>query len=256
MKSGPTTAPANLIVKPTWLSPQAGDDLSSSSTFTADNGPRKPLGLESEESIRRAAEQITTPRPRKQRRSSPLRVSFNEEKNLYYENETQYKVDCLSMWYNSDDLQRFKENIVRTVKTLHCHEAKNPSSGSIGNMMETTYVCCFGHAQETQKIILPKQILAAIKNQYRHNDDYVLGLERLIVRRIGKDRQELRKCLMDIFKDLQKGDWPDKSILAENIAQVSAEATRGSRLFARHLGSAQVPYLLTRRPVVPSSPSI
>ena len=238
MKTRPSKAQSNLIVKPAW-NPVSRDDASLSSTLTADTPPRKPL----RSADRRKTHRLPAPP------TCPLRVRFAEEKNSYFANETVHREECQDFWYTADDLARFKESIIRTIKTLHKYEAKNPSSGSVQNVLEATYQCCFEQDQETARDnILPRELSAAIKNQYRHNDEYLLGMERFIVRRISRDRQELRKCLMEIVLNLQKGDWPDKQVLAENIARVSAEATRSSRLFARQLGSAQVPYLLTRRP--------
>lgn len=260
MKPRSATNPANLIVNPTSRKSSSalsrGDDASLSSTLTADALPRKQLRSLDGGPVHRVFRKSILKKNNKSQKSlvgasrpSLLRVRFEENRNTYYATGTMDKEDFMESWYTSDELRVFKESIIRTVKTLHKFESRNPSSGSIQHVLEATYQCCFEQDQETSRhSILPAGLSAAIKNQYRHNDEYLLGLERLIVRRIGRDRRELRKCLMEILLELQKADWPDKNVLAINIARVSAEATRASRLFARQLGSAQVPYLLTRRP--------
>jgi len=253
MKNNSYVPPSSLLVdKQQWNPATMRDDASLSSTLTADAAPRKPINPPptiGEDGIQ------LSPNHGQQQQQQPVRnVRFTEEATCYYDNETQSREDCKEMWYSRAEYAQFKKEIIKCAKGIIRAEAK-AEGNTMGGVLESAYVCCFECESDKQASCLhefiPHEIQGFMKIHYRSEEFTSLGLERLIVRRISKDRQQLRKCLFDILFDMQKGNWPDKGILAGNIAKVSEEATRSSRLFARVLGSAQVPYLLTRRPYKP-----
>mmetsp|Transcript_38524 Transcript_38524/g.80064 ORF Transcript_38524/g.80064 Transcript_38524/m.80064 type:complete len:248 (-) Transcript_38524:139-882(-) len=244
MKPMPYVSPSSeLIVKSSWNT-SVRDDASLSSTLTADAPPQKAMSAPP-----------TIVEHDVQNHGKPCRpvrtVQFDEDSTVFYENEESCAEELKEMWYTKAEYGQFKKEIVKSAKAILKAESLIDGN-TMGAALEAAYASCFECQGEevSSPSFIPLEIQGFMKNHYRCGEygETVVGLERLVVRRISKDRQELRKCLFDIVFDLQKGFRADKSVLAHNIAKVSEEATRAGRLFAAALGGAQVPYLLTRRP--------
>ena len=187
--------------------------------------------------------------------------------------------DVESRWYNGEDYKRFKYNVIKTVKSVLKAQDRRARDAtrkpfSYTALIEPLYDTCFAMELE-QVVYLPRdQSILAPHEQanllrlYRTSLDTecVLGLERLLVTKIGKDRSELRASLMHTLQDLQHHffeqqqqhqeqehasrrpsrsrkprrvnlDDPHCQILAENMCQISLEVSRPSRLFARYLAA-------------------
>eukprot|EP00523_Entomoneis_sp_CCMP467_P005455 CAMPEP_0168743752 /NCGR_PEP_ID=MMETSP0724-20121128/13740_1 /TAXON_ID=265536 /ORGANISM="Amphiprora sp., Strain CCMP467" /LENGTH=252 /DNA_ID=CAMNT_0008791395 /DNA_START=55 /DNA_END=813 /DNA_ORIENTATION=+ len=249
MKPGVYKPPSDSLIvekQPTPSSISWRDDVSLSSTLTADAPPAKSLSSLPPPST------IVERDIQKQFVEPAQIVRFDEDNIVYYENEDMTADDCKEFWYNITDYGNFKKEIVKSAKAILRAEAEEEGN-TMGMALEAAYASCFECQDEEPRTLsfIPREIQSFMKNHYRskeQEEETILGLERLVVRRISKDRQELRKCLFDIVFDLQKGFRADKQVLADNIATVSEEATRAGRLFATALGAAHVPYLLTRRP--------
>lgn len=257
-----------LVAKQQSTSNTMRDDISLSSTLTADALPHKSLiHSQPPTSVEHTKTQEHAVVRRSRRKSAPKflavhqeipttpkkesSVKFNEDVTQFYDNEMQSAEDCEEMWYNREEYDDFKKDIIKCAKRILRFEAKCEGN-TMGGALEHAYASCLQCESEAQATnmneFLQPEVLGFMKNHYRCEDDLsALGLERLIVRRVSKDRQELRRCLFDIVFDLQKNKWPNKAVLAENVAMVGEEATRSSRVFARVIGAAQVPYLLTLR---------
>ena len=187
--------------------------------------------------------------------------------------------DVESRWYNGEDYKRFKYNVIKTVKSVLKAQDRRARDAtrkpfSYTALIEPLYDTCFAMELE-QVVYLPRDqsILtpheqATLLRLYRTSLDTecVLGLERLLVTKIGKDRSELRASLMHTLQDLQHHffdqqqqqqeqetgsrrpshsrkprrvnlDDPHCHMLAENMCQISLEVSRPSRLFARYLAA-------------------
>eukprot|EP00527_Entomoneis_sp_CCMP2396_P005765 CAMPEP_0198152640 /NCGR_PEP_ID=MMETSP1443-20131203/60676_1 /TAXON_ID=186043 /ORGANISM="Entomoneis sp., Strain CCMP2396" /LENGTH=388 /DNA_ID=CAMNT_0043818731 /DNA_START=21 /DNA_END=1187 /DNA_ORIENTATION=+ len=204
-------------------------------------------------------------------RTCPVVVQFNTSLNMYHEIDTTVDdwtgtdEDSEARWYQQSDYREFKNNVINIVKAVLKAQARrqqkiteDSASESLGketssagkcfsysNTIEDCYNACFQMEMETKSmIIFTKEEMSQLKRLYRTTLDTecVLGLERLLVQRIGKDRSELRCSLLGILQDLQTTRdcaWPDRNVLNENMFQISQEVSRPARLFARHLAQAQ-----------------
>ena len=207
--------------------------------------PRRPHSISEEE----AEEELSPPfvLPPVPPRTTPIVVQSDEASNEYWDSGTITEDELHERWYQPNDYKDFKNSVIQIVKAVLKAQArrqqKDPSCFSYSRSIEHAYNACFQMEMETRLLIFTKQEMSELKRLYRTvlDTECVLGLERLLVQRIGKDRSELRMSLLGILQDLQTtpGCWPNRQVLMENMFQISQEVSRPARLFARHLAQAQ-----------------
>mmetsp|Transcript_5271 Transcript_5271/g.10841 ORF Transcript_5271/g.10841 Transcript_5271/m.10841 type:complete len:379 (+) Transcript_5271:250-1386(+) len=201
------------------------------------------------------------------------RVTFDLECNTHHGDGWQYsESEMVERWYGPEDYKKFKSSVISIVKAVmkaqlkrQQHQQKKSRDGAASTVftysavLERTYNACFQMEDEeeeedpdyplTTSTTIATPTTSILSQQERHelrrcykttlDAECVLGLERLLVTRIGKDRSELRGSLFGIIVDLQHTPWPHWQVLSQNIAQISREVSRPARLFAQQLALAQ-----------------
>eukprot|EP00527_Entomoneis_sp_CCMP2396_P009901 CAMPEP_0198138464 /NCGR_PEP_ID=MMETSP1443-20131203/1877_1 /TAXON_ID=186043 /ORGANISM="Entomoneis sp., Strain CCMP2396" /LENGTH=225 /DNA_ID=CAMNT_0043800255 /DNA_START=56 /DNA_END=733 /DNA_ORIENTATION=+ len=170
------------------------------------------------------------------------RVHFNLSENASYDNKQIFKEDCAEHWYRRSDFQAFKSSTIISARDVVFFD-RDFSGGweSYRNVIERVYETCVESDMETTQV---------------DEDDYDsfvrwvsikknrIGLERLVVRSLGKDKIARRRGIVATVLDIQRDFLQEKGLSKERQEEILSfacrEISRPSRLFAMHLGKAQV----------------
>uniref|UniRef100_A0A7S2V9U0 Uncharacterized protein n=1 Tax=Entomoneis paludosa TaxID=265537 RepID=A0A7S2V9U0_9STRA len=203
------------------------DDASVSSTFTCEESPKEP-----------ASELDTS------LRTSARSVQFDESLNTVHENKQRCKDECRETWYSSDDFRCFKLSVAKAVRVVSPSNNRS-SSAAIGRSIEQAYdVCCLSSSEQVTAgdVVLSKESLANLSTIYSTKPGRLMGLERIAVRDIARDRVARRGQILQMIRKLQspnsKYSWKDDNAKAEAVRQLCETLSAPSKLFARSIAVA------------------
>jgi hypothetical protein len=198
-------------------------------------------------------------------------VGFDERRNVAYDNAQICHEDTLEFWYSPQDYCRFKEStlLYGEAMVLAIERQQQGYGGaaaggcnSYERVVKRVHMACCQQAAATtgdgdessddndQQLSLP---LARQLNRWMSNSTAVnrLGMERLLVRQIRKERSKRRKDVVravleiqDEQEQLATNNWNhqctnnDYDNVAERMRQASQSLSLPSRLFSRHLAQA------------------
>jgi hypothetical protein len=178
-------------------------------------------------------------------------VSFNEAANEIYDNTVMDKEDCIDSWYSAQDYALFKASTKFLAREIILHESKK-------QRIRNSKKAAASSNNSSYQQVLERTYFELDHHHHHHHYDLQqwmrvttcrLGLERLTIRSIAKDRSQRRVELVETVLDLQDDNRYNNnnnnnnsisSVLAaaEILQHASEEYSRTSRLFALNLAVA------------------
>lgn len=177
-------------------------------------------------------------------------VRFNTDLNEEHANATWFEDDVPSMWYTPSDFRRFKcQHIKCVVFSVNKSEAKNCAPLSYTRVLGHTYDVCRSIVSELDETQGHTLLCTAEQSHLKRWAEFTpsrVGLEKLIVKSIGRDmkirRYELLDAMMEIqreVKQMEADGVKPRYDVAECMKQTSQIISRPCRLFARVTAQAQ-----------------
>lgn len=180
--------------------------------------------------------------------SSKKSVHFDESHNEAYDNTQICREDCEELWYNGQELCQFKESTYLYGEEVCASEKRCGGGGpcSYERVVKRVYLACCQTTEDTDKSVLTVSISRHL-NRWMSSSSAVnrLGIERLIVRQIRKDRSHRRKEVVRAVLEIQELGNLNQFITNnnDNVANLMCTASQSlslpSRLFSRHMAEAQ-----------------
>ena len=172
---------------------------------------------------------------KKARHGNLRRVHFNTSLNVTHKSE--YSVDCDTLWSTPEEMKEYKDQTLWVAREIHRLESDDSRLLSYTKVMERTYATCCQTEEETY---------TSPMTNLEHNDlcKYMqghasrIGLERLCVRDIARNKRARRAAIVDVVLEQQATIVP--GLLRDQAMREASQAvSRASRLFARELAKAQ-----------------
>jgi hypothetical protein len=196
-------------------------------------------------------------------KSTKKSVCFDESRNVAYDNAQGIcHEDCQEFWYSAQDYCQFKQSTYLYGEAIvlaseqqqqqHCGGGLN----SYERVIKRVYLaCCQQPATDemeedgTDDDMILSLPLARQLNRWMCSSTAVnrLGMERLLVRQIRKDRSQRRKnvvrAVLAIQEEFEHNQWNPYYCtdidVAERMRQASERLSLPSRHFSRHMAQAQ-----------------
>ena len=169
------------------------------------------------------------------------RISFNESKNVVYENTQWTYRESKLTWYSPQEFQSMKGDTIHVARSLMKmeNEIAKTNADSYLNVILKVYQLCM-EADNEKCTKLPKENKKSLKQTLRKAVSRT-GLEKVCITDIGHDKRRRRIQLTDAVLDVQDDniDKPSDE-RAELMRVASRKFSRTSRLFARHMAAASM----------------
>ena len=170
------------------------------------------------------------------------RVRFDlSENQFYYQNKmcAEDLADCC--WYNRQEFADFRMDTLQNAKEVILFDREFCSGwDSYQNVLTRVYETCLESVMESTQLD-PEDAQAF--SRYVSSMEMRIGLERSAVRKVGRDKMNRRKALLETMISVQEDlDCQDDVSLAQRqeiLSFTCREITRPSRLFATFLAQAQ-----------------
>jgi hypothetical protein len=183
-------------------------------------------------------------------------VCFDESRNEAFDNTQICREECEEFWYTAQDFGQFKESTYLYADTVRASE-KHCGGGpcSYERVIKRVYLACCGQEEQAtqdssdtascDELLLPLSLSRNL-NRWMSSSSAVnrLGMERLIVRQIRKDRSERRKQVVRAVLEIQALEHMNQVVynythVSEQMRLASQSLSRPSRLFSMCMAQAQ-----------------
>ena len=189
---------------------------------------------------------LTTPPPTRPTRRI---VTFDEGMNQWYphpdDSEERHARD---FWYSREEYLRFRlfssqlaNTVTRTATSTELNRAR-----TLIQLLTQSYAMCCASLMDSEdessvEILTPDDQATLVHLYQTTGGPSLMGLEKIMVRSIGKDVLERRKELVAAVQEMQRGEavpscWQDELVnVTEEIRHSSEFLSQASILFARHV---------------------
>lgn len=172
-------------------------------------------------------------------------VRFNEKANIYHENTSWNKEDCPDTWYSYADQRLAKARMVQLAREIHKSEKVNTAPHSYQRVLLNAYdaccrAACHGESYDSDDLLSKEEFARLTK--WTAVGFSRLGLERVCIREIARDRSNRRAHIVDAVLDAQDS-LQSRYDTDELLRKVSQTISRPSRFFAAQVAKAQAVHL-------------
>ena len=179
---------------------------------------------------------------------SPFRVAFDEELNVYHENDGLYSYDethAQDFWYSAKDYAHFRvlsAQIAGSVnKAATSGKTANIASSLIESLSKSYEACCSNDSDSDTHILTESEHNDKMIQQLYHDTGgaVLIGLEKAISWQVAQDVQERRKDLVFALEDIRESNpqWISSTELSMEIREFCEQLSRPSKLFARQIAA-------------------
>ena len=167
------------------------------------------------------------------------RVTFNESRNVAFDNTQWCEEDCKQTWYSMGELQDIKTEAYNLAKLIHKKEKETENlEDTYKNVLLRVYDACCDVAGGEKVVLSNKDKLLLMKILAKSSTR--TGLERICIREIAHDRHVRRGEVVDAILGIQEHSSKAASErTCAELSRLSSESvSRASRLFARYMAVA------------------
>ena len=161
----------------------------------------------------------------------PRRVSFDESRNVHYENMQWTRDESRCHWYSRLDYQHMKESSRSVAKQLARKEARHANHPeSYSKVMLHIYdLCCTAKSED---MMLCEEDQAIFYNAISRSNSR-FGLEKVFIRGMSYDKRYRRAAIVDVVTKIQAHYKNSASSSHVELMRRSSESlSRASRLHA------------------------